>query len=80
MHNYPLKWGLMLFEEALQKNLIQIKTVKNNLLVTLPNKQTMLIDPLQVPSLRRSLKLIYGQFYLEFGSDVNALNAYLNNQ
>ena len=70
----------MLFEKALQRRLIKIETVQNNLLVTLPNKQTMLIDPLQVPSLKRSLKLIYGQFYLEFGDDVNALNAYLNNQ
>lgn len=70
----------MLFDKALQKRLIKIESVNSNLLVTLPNKQTMLIDPLQIPSLKRSLKLIYGQFYLEFGSDVNAMNAYLNNQ
>lgn len=70
----------MLFDQALQKRLIKIETVKNNLLVTLPNKKTLLIDPLQIPSLKRSLKLIYGQFYLEFGDDVNAFNQYLNNK
>lgn len=70
----------MLFDKALEKRLIRIETVKNNLLVTLPNKQTLLIDPLQIPSLKRSLKLIYGQFYLEFGDDVNAFNQYLNNK
>lgn len=70
----------MLFDKALEKRLIRIETVKNNLLVTLPNKQTLLIDPLQIPSLKRSLKLIYGQFYLEFNNDVNAFNQYLNHQ
>lgn len=70
----------MLFDQALQKRLIRIETVKNNLLVTLPNGKTLLIDPLQIPSLKRSLKLLYGQFYLEFGDDVNAFNQYLNNK
>lgn len=70
----------MLFEKALEKVLIRVESIRNNLLITLPNKQTILIDPLQLPSVKRSLKFLYGQYYIEFNQDVKAFNHWLNNQ